>query len=683
MRKNEIKEPTNDKRLGKRVTISMLSPVGWFNIRLLIATGIKSLISSLIDSRSPTREVLAALDSTPPAYKAADTAPSKKETWIDYVADIGDGFSATHSISWLLGRDYLFLDEAGKAIQQPIPKHAQCEVSPDKENYKHYSNILPAGSTTIFGGDQVYPVASQQEYQRRTFSPYFAARPWGNITSKKENNYDKRQLYAIPGNHDWYDGLVSFVSRFCQPDRWMGCWQSRQKRSYFSLQLSHGFWLWGIDMATDDDIDPPQLHYFEEQSKQLGKNDQVILCIPKPIWNSYVHKDKKNNKDSRKKDYLWGKIEKLEKLITNNQKINASVAVILAGDQHHYAHHIRETNDEMIPNTHLITCGGGGAYMLGTATIAKDISLPDYQAPKGECEEIATKFHKAFPSEKESNKIKKGVFKLFIHYKIFCTTLAAIFLGLIWLIHTSSARMSLVEGNGISTKFLADESIFSSHFFTVIRDLFVILISNPGVLSIVVLVASIFIVFAFAGKALPSTPKSSIFLIGALHFTLHFFLAIYIAKFLYITLIRFENFFLLTAGFIVCGLLLGWLINGLLLSTYIAFSNYLLNMHEEELYSSQSIEDWKCFLRMRINSEGLTIYPVGLRKTVRRWKVSKNEGEVHQSTRRTLSSWIQDQILSSLDVTVQKGTTHIFEPIDAIKPELIEPPITIPSRKGS
>jgi hypothetical protein len=87
-----------------------------------------------------------------------------------------------------------------------------------------------------------------------------------------------RDVYAIPGNHDWYDGLTAFLRLFCHT-RWIGCWQTRQTRSYFAIRLPHGWWLWGLDMALEDDLDGPQSAYFTYYAKLLAKDDKVILLF--------------------------------------------------------------------------------------------------------------------------------------------------------------------------------------------------------------------------------------------------------------------------------------------------------------------------------------------------------------------------------------------------------------------
>src|SRR5690606_9619544 len=104
------------------------------------------------------------------------------------------------------------------------------------------------------------------------------------------NDFTKhRQVFAIPGNHDWYDGLSGFIQLFCQgrrPEggRWFGAWRTQQRRSYFSIKLPQGWWLWGVDLALDVDLDPPQVSYFSAMARQLQPGDRVILCSPEPVW---------------------------------------------------------------------------------------------------------------------------------------------------------------------------------------------------------------------------------------------------------------------------------------------------------------------------------------------------------------------------------------------------------------
>ena len=82
-------------------------------------------------------------------------------------------------------------------------------------------------SVLVFGGDEVYPVSHARRIRRahrdaRT-AIAFAGRAHPDV-------------FAIPGNHDWYDSLVAFSRTFCRPERGFAGCPTRQTRSYFALQ---------------------------------------------------------------------------------------------------------------------------------------------------------------------------------------------------------------------------------------------------------------------------------------------------------------------------------------------------------------------------------------------------------------------------------------------------------------
>src|SRR5207244_3464111 len=96
-------------------------------------------------------------------------------------------------------------------------------------NVKIGNDELPRGKLLVMGGDEVYPTASASDYAKRTSTPYWAAFP------KLRPGEKHPLLYAIPGNHDWYDGLTAFLAFFCRIDRpvHFGGYETRQRRSYF------------------------------------------------------------------------------------------------------------------------------------------------------------------------------------------------------------------------------------------------------------------------------------------------------------------------------------------------------------------------------------------------------------------------------------------------------------------
>src|SRR5262249_59555580 len=55
----------------------------------------------------------------------------------------------------------------------------------------------------VISSDVVYPTGSMNDYEAKFWLPFKGV---------------ARPVYAIPGNHDWYDGLEAFNATFLQPD---------------------------------------------------------------------------------------------------------------------------------------------------------------------------------------------------------------------------------------------------------------------------------------------------------------------------------------------------------------------------------------------------------------------------------------------------------------------------------
>ena len=104
----------------------------------------------------------------------------------------------------------------------------------------------------VLGGDLVYPGRA---------ATGIGAHPFRAAGRASHPNGHDPALFAIPGNHDWYDGLTNFVRELCQGQR-IGGWSMFQRRSYFAVKLMPKWWLWGIDIALDTRIDMLQQAYF-------------------------------------------------------------------------------------------------------------------------------------------------------------------------------------------------------------------------------------------------------------------------------------------------------------------------------------------------------------------------------------------------------------------------------------
>jgi hypothetical protein len=124
--------------------------------------------------------------------------------------------------------------------------------------YEDPGHVTRRGQVLLMGGDEVYPHASAEAYQKRLRDPYGWAFPDPHPKLLKGP-----PVYAVPGNHDWYDGLVLFLALFSRQEHLhLGGWRSHQRRSYFALQLTEAWWIWAMDAQLDDTVDQPQKDYF-------------------------------------------------------------------------------------------------------------------------------------------------------------------------------------------------------------------------------------------------------------------------------------------------------------------------------------------------------------------------------------------------------------------------------------
>ncbi|HLW21214.1 MAG TPA: metallophosphoesterase, partial [Cyclobacteriaceae bacterium] len=171
--------------------------VNWYDPEQLAYTATKTVISGIFGNFADRREMQAALDPKLEPHDLSD----KSEVWIDYISDLGDGFDATYTMAHLMAQNQLVGN----------------------------GEVLSRGDILIMGGDQVYPTPELEEYDNRLKGPYNAAYPW------VENDGQRPSLFALPGNHDWYDGLTNFLRLFCQ-GRSLGNWHSKQRRSYFAIK---------------------------------------------------------------------------------------------------------------------------------------------------------------------------------------------------------------------------------------------------------------------------------------------------------------------------------------------------------------------------------------------------------------------------------------------------------------
>jgi hypothetical protein len=322
----------------QRPSVRWLSPSQLWRTALEVASS--TFIARFADQRkSEASDPKNGYDLDPTLRRLA----GERDVFIDYVADTGDGFNATYTVACSVAG-------ASNVVDPPDP-----QASPAVSGCSSCTGRSTAGQLLLLGGDEVYPVPSVQEFDERLKNVFQAAAKAGQLPAE-------RYVAAIPGNHDWYDGLVTFRRNFCEswvhystsaefveqlPDvehlEKVAGWRTFQSRSYFAVQLPHHWWLWGIDIQLDAPIDAAQLDYFRLAADELDKDPdaRVVIATARPSW---LDPDHENDMQvlSNRQNLAWfiHRMLATDKFHPDHPDVDLGIArlrLVLAGDLHHYA----------------------------------------------------------------------------------------------------------------------------------------------------------------------------------------------------------------------------------------------------------------------------------------------------------------------------------------------------------
>ncbi len=582
--------------------------VGWYDIRQLFHTGMEVIVSTRL-ARHADRRILEAVatqkigryydyrfkyfydQDESGKYKVDKSHPEQSELWIDYVSDTGDGWDSTYAVAHFLAQEKLTVNVDGK------------------------DNDLPRGNVLILGGDEVYPCANQQEYENRLLKPFMYALP---VVPYHQHPH----LFALPGNHDWYDSLANFSTIFCQNEFFpfqaeasetglpKGGWRAPQDRSYFALRLPHRWWLIGIDTQLDSDIDDYQIEYLRHVSAKMRQGDRIILCCAEPFW---IYGEIYGGADFNPK-YRNSRLfcRYLEEKIFTAQK----VSVYVAGDLHHY-YCVQSADEEVVK----ITAGGGGAFLHPThGQLASGQAFHNnlYKEPI------------RFPDEKDSRKLTRLNFLFpFLNWTFGFLT-AFVYWFASWSVLPD---MHLYERPVMPVA----EGWFPGAYFWLMgfeRTVHAGLQSPTAFIWAVIIVGCFYL---FTDTDSKSYRRWG----GALHGSVHVIACFAINWYAYyfsVLWLRQQQWYQLflqkigNAGefgswpqwLVATSLILGlsYFVGAVIQGVYLWFSLNWKARHTNEAFSSLAIKDWKNFLRMHIGKDGkLTIYPLGLRRVPRDWDI--------------------------------------------------------------
>jgi 3',5'-cyclic AMP phosphodiesterase CpdA/uncharacterized membrane protein HdeD (DUF308 family) len=246
----------------------------------------------------------------------------------------------------------------------------------------------------VISSDVIYPTGSMKNYEANFWLPF--------------KGFDK-PVYAIPGNHDWYDALEGFVATFYLPDAapvamrarieadnrltsttdgrvaWLVGESARLRREYgvptgfqrapyFQIQTER-FALFAVDTGVLRRLDADQLAWLRaalEHSR--GKLKMAILGHPFYAGGEYQAAG----------DDDFGALHQLLR--------EHEVEVVMAGDTHdleHYVERYRAGATERV--IHHVVNGGGGAYLSSGTALAWPASpaVPEWAFYPGTADVIA------------------------------------------------------------------------------------------------------------------------------------------------------------------------------------------------------------------------------------------------------------------------------------------------------
>jgi hypothetical protein len=339
---------------------------------------------------------------------------SKTEYWFDYLSDAGDGTKAMYSIAYLAMSN---LWTRLTPVTTELPVHEQDhKVSPVKGDSATF--LLPRGEFLFIGGDTSYHAADYMTLVNRIQRPFNYAyedlREHGLISDSDE----RRPIFGIPGNHDYYDQIDGFRRQFRKPTREDGPLPPKssggayaqlsiagfrrvQESSYVAIRLPFDWWLWGLDTESVSDrleqhLDRRQESFFRQLFSHGGKfkpPDKLILatCSPSTVFGRIADgEDLKVSKPQKAlgisrpflPDNPAGQTDLTE---TGDMKLTAGQCRLdLSGDVHHYARYwgpqtnVTTRNRNTAPQPAAksyasVVSGAGGAFHHPSSTYDNEI----------------------------------------------------------------------------------------------------------------------------------------------------------------------------------------------------------------------------------------------------------------------------------------------------------------------
>nr|HMQ55116.1 metallophosphoesterase [Anaerolineae bacterium] len=254
----------------------------------------------------------------------------------------------------------------------------------------------------VLSSDVIYPDGKMKDYETNFYLPF--------------HGFEK-PIYAIPGNHDWFDANEGFNANFFEPDAallalqtrlaadlgtdafddsarltelvdeaqrlrdYYGIQNGRQRAPFFEMHTAD-FSLIAIDTGILRRVDPKEMAWLESALERAGDNFKMVV-IGHPMYAAGIYQGENDPT-----------FDEMHTLLQRHQ-----VAIVMAGDTHDFEFYREKygANGQDAEMLHFVN-GGGGAYLsIGTVLDFPDSPAVEDYAFYPRTDELAAKMENETP----------------------------------------------------------------------------------------------------------------------------------------------------------------------------------------------------------------------------------------------------------------------------------------------
>lgn len=578
-----------------RVVVREMPMVGWYEPPVLAQSALRLATADVTAPFADRREARAALTADAAVIDVADVlGPAAGPRWVDFVADVGDGYDPTFAVAWHLMR----------AFVRPGSSPALTAVDPTAP-MPNPTTVFPAADVLVIGGDLSYPVGDSGTYADRLIGPYQrAADATANLTTGV--------FAAIPGNHDWFDGLVGFTG-LTQPGNRLGRWRAVQERSYCALRVHPKWVILCVDGGpSGHDFDIDQRRWFHEMAATFAPTDNFVVVAPVPVWM-----------DGSDEPAAMGALDTfLVECLGGTPESLRRVRLYLSGDSHHYAHLVGDQDNEEV---HYVTAGGGGAFTHPTHNIKRSMGRDSGGAPVLDLFDPTGRFGKRrlrfasdkalFPSRGESRQILLRL----LGFAGLNPTMAVV-LGSVAVMAAVSCLLTVSVSGGLVG------AIRTSSVSTLLTGVW----RSPATWLVALFVVGSLVVFAkprnrttyrvwqakIVGLAhgIAQAVAASIYGVAAVKLAPTFAVRAGTWKPPLLSATFSVASMTVIGAALLAALVIGSLGCGTIFGLYLGLSNLIFGIHDNESFSALRLTAYKNFLRLQFDDHSVRVHPIGLRR---------------------------------------------------------------------